>query len=68
MQDLTYHGVVDQLVRELSERRRTTSGRRAAYAALVRAILKDRSNRHQVSSECERDPVCIAGGHATRAA
>ena len=48
MQTLTYRGVLEEMVAELAERRRT----RAAYLALARAILNDDHNR---TTETEQD-------------
>jgi hypothetical protein len=38
---LTRDRVVDSMVAELAERRRTAEGRRAGYVALARAIMAD---------------------------
>jgi hypothetical protein len=41
MNAFSRQAVVDQLTAQLAERRRTASGRRAAYLALAQAILND---------------------------
>jgi hypothetical protein len=41
MSSLSTHSVVDRMVAQLAERRRSSIGRRAAYVALAQAILND---------------------------
>ena len=41
MHTLNAHNVVDRMVAQLAERRRTSVGRRTAYLALAQAILTD---------------------------
>jgi hypothetical protein len=58
--------VVDQLVSELAERRRTARSRQAGYVALARAIVADDQPELLVVPAFERQPTAI--GQATGAA
>jgi hypothetical protein len=58
MNSLSSHRVVDQLAAQLSERRRTTIGRRAAYLALTGAILGDEHPLF-MAADSERQPTAI---------
>jgi hypothetical protein len=53
MQRLSSHSVVDQLVSELAESRRSRLERHAAYVALAQAILTDEPVEAPARSEAE---------------
>jgi len=53
MQRPSSHSVVDQLVSQLAESRRSRIERHAAYVALARAILADELLKAPAASETE---------------
>jgi hypothetical protein len=59
MNSLSTHSVVDRMVAQLAERRRTSTGRRAAYLALAHAILTDERADQLVSPALDRHPTSI---------
>ena len=61
--------VVDQMTRELSERRHAASARRAAYLSLARAIVTDQEPLLLVQPAADGQPTAItAGARPTQAA
>jgi hypothetical protein len=57
MHTLNAHNVVDRMVAQLAERRRTSVGRRTAYLALAQAILTDELTDRSALPSAERLPT-----------
>jgi hypothetical protein len=59
MTSLNTHTVVDRMVAQLAERRRTRLRRHTAYLVLAQAILSDEQADRVVSPGFERQPLAI---------